>query len=617
VNDDRRPPESGGPPPAARSPQDPIGELAANLGRLARDAPEELKRHVATLSVREQAELALRLPAPQRLELLLHAPKPMRLVRSLADADLYLTVRGLGATDALPLLSLGSASQIHHLIDLESWRTDRFDAQRAGAWVALLVEAGEPTLRRFLRAADDELLALLFQSWLRIEQIEYEDGAEKHGHGESEAGTERGMMPPDGYYRFSPRLAEHTPAIQRLLRCFCQLQPQRYQRILWSAQWELPSELEEQALHWRQSRLEEHGFPSRESALEVYAPPAGTRAHPEPPAPADPDGLAASRGPLMELDRGQPLVPAIESMPAELRERVLFETVSLANHLLVADGADTGEPVAHRRAMEKAAGYLNVALTARGAAGSREVARLLADGPVVELFREGYARATELARRARELVETAWAAAHPDALTLLDEPIESRMRALLEIRPLYVPLRGTDAGEPRDFRSVSEIHETRAALEMAEVVGDLLVGALGLDVARALDEAERSAAEPPRLGAFLMTAMAWHATRGELRGDPLPQAVLADFLRSVASRRTASTDAGERALEMLVRRLAARAGLEASRVALLQGFGRFALEKLAAECSALDPGIPVDPRYIGALLVESGQGAELESDSEE
>ena len=117
-------------------------------------------QRAGTRDVREQAELALRLPPRERLTLLLHAPRPMRLVRSLPDADLYLTVREIGPADAMPLMKLASASQILHLLDLESWRRDRFDGDRSGAWVALLLEADESALRRFLRTADDEHLAL-------------------------------------------------------------------------------------------------------------------------------------------------------------------------------------------------------------------------------------------------------------------------------------------------------------------------------------------------------------------------------------------------------------------------------------------------------------------------
>ncbi|HXV77418.1 MAG TPA: DUF6178 family protein, partial [Candidatus Polarisedimenticolaceae bacterium] len=256
-----------------------LAKLAVELARLARDAPERLAQRVSRLTIREQAELALRLPAAQRIELMLHAPKPMRLVRSLPDADLYLTVREVGPADAGSVLALASAAQLQHLIDLEAWRGDRFDGDRAGAWIALLLEAGEPALRRFLRHADEELLVLLFQRWIRVVQIEYEDGAEKHGHGEGEIGTEAGAITPDGYHRYSPSIAEHAPAIRRMLQVFFVDQPERYRQVVWGALWEMSSDIEEQALYWRQSRLEEHGFPDREQALSVYAAPLGARVH--------------------------------------------------------------------------------------------------------------------------------------------------------------------------------------------------------------------------------------------------------------------------------------------------------------------------------------------------
>ena len=37
-----------------------------------------------------------------------------------------------------------------------------------------------------------------------------------------------------------------------------------------SALFELPSEVEETALHWRASRLEEHGYPTWDEALSIY-----------------------------------------------------------------------------------------------------------------------------------------------------------------------------------------------------------------------------------------------------------------------------------------------------------------------------------------------------------
>ena len=128
-----------------------IERLAAELDELARHAPSRLAQRVAEMTVQQQAELALRLEPRQRMELLLHAPKPMRLVRALPDFDWYVTVREIGPADSLALIRLAAREQILHLFDLEAWRHDRFDGDRAGAWLAVLLESGEPALRRFLQ----------------------------------------------------------------------------------------------------------------------------------------------------------------------------------------------------------------------------------------------------------------------------------------------------------------------------------------------------------------------------------------------------------------------------------------------------------------------------------
>jgi hypothetical protein len=581
-----------------------ISALVAELAELAKHAPARLGERVASLGIREQAELALRLPARQRLELLLHAPRPMRLVRSLPEYEFYLTVREVGPTDALPLVALASAPQLQHLLDLESWRRDRFDAGRSGAWIALLLEAGEPALRRFLRSANDEQLALLLQRWLRAEPIVPEDGHEKHGHGFTEAGDERGLVSPDGNYRLSPVIKEHAPAAQRILQLFFLDQPERYHQVMWAALHELPAEAEEQALHWRQSRLEERGFPPWEEALAVYAPPVGTSSHPRPPAPVDPDGLAAPLSLLsLPIVRDQ-LGPALERLGDQMRDRVLHEFFGLGNHLLVADGEDTGDPAAHRVALEKAAGYVGIALEIRGVSNAAHASETVASLPLIELFREGYASAVELQQRARSLTEAGWAATHPRALGLLDTPIRERLDALLEPRPLYYEVGDEETpGGTRPFRSTTDLRETRVALDIAEGVGRLLVDRLGLDLPRALDRQRPERAEPPRFSTFVLTFLAWHAARGELRGDPLPGDVLSDFLRNVASRRTADPEAPARALDAWVRSLRDRFALDAQEAAVLVAFGRACLEQLAAECGSLDPGTPVDPRYVPCLLI--------------
>src|SRR6201988_5399233 len=92
-----------------------IDALASELGPLARTDPDALTARLAALNVREQAELAIRLPAKEGLEMLLHAPKPMALYLPLPDGEVCLTVRQVGPYDALPVCAPPWAAQFGHL----------------------------------------------------------------------------------------------------------------------------------------------------------------------------------------------------------------------------------------------------------------------------------------------------------------------------------------------------------------------------------------------------------------------------------------------------------------------------------------------------------------------
>jgi Family of unknown function (DUF6178) len=558
----------------------PPSDRLSDLLELARRAPDELAARIERLTLGQKVELALRVPPARRLDLLLHARRPREVVRALPDAELYLTVREVGPTDALPLLALASTEQLLHVLDLESWRGDRFDADRAGAWLALVLEADERATTRVLRALDDQVLALVLHDWIRIEPIVNENEmAELGGSGISESGDDRGQVTPDGHYRFLPSIVEHAPAIRRILQLLFVDDRARYDRLLWQALWETSAELEEQALYWRQSRLEEHGYPTPEDALAIYAPPSGQLTV-ETPAPAAAPGgtpVAILRSPRARTV----LVPALDRLDDDARDRVLFEFVALANRVLVADGADAGDPAAHKAALETAAGYVTIALEARDATDAPRAAAVLTRASTIELFREGYARAAELGARARALGRTGW------ALELLDLPIRETVERLLEPRP-RTP-RGTA------FATLAEIETSRAALEMAEVVGRCILEGVGFDARRLLPD--------HRLSAALLTLLAWQATRQTISTDPLPPDVASDFLRTIASRRTAAPDAAARALDRLVQRLAHDQRLGARDIAVLQAFGRFCLEQLADECGDLDPGVPLDRRAVACLLL--------------
>jgi hypothetical protein len=588
--------------PAPRSAAE-IEVLAREAGPLARSDPGSLAKRLAEVSLRDQAEVALRLPARERLEILLHSPAPMKLVRALPDFEVYLTVREVGPGDALPLLALASASQLVHLVDLEAWRGDRFDAARAGAWVALLLEAGEPAVLRFLRSSDDEVLVLLFATWAGIEPIVPEDGPDSQGTGETESGTELGFVSPDGQHRFRPLISEHAAAVRRVAEILFHDRQERYRRIVWATESEILAEVEEEAWRWRQSRIEEHGFPPLEEALAVYAPPQGTEAAAEEFLPPDVQAAPAPRTALRVIGAGSVLTTAVDLLPPATREGVLLQLTSLANHLLVADSGDAGDPEAHRAAIEKAASFVGIALAARGVRDPSATAPVISRVPLKELFREGHERAASLRRRAFGLLREGWASAHPRALDLLDAPILPRVKALLGPRALHWDPSAAAGKEVREFRSLTEVEESRVALDVAEILGRVFVERLGLRVAAVLDETERVTGGPPRFSTLLLTALAWHAVRGEFRVEALPAEVTASFLEKVASKRTAPAGASSEAMDAFLARLVLEAGLGAREGAALRAFAVACLDRLAQQCGDLSPSIPPDPRFVSCLLL--------------
>ena len=67
---------------------------------------------------------------------------------------------------------------------------------------------------------------------------------------------------------------------------------------------------------------------------------------------------------------------------------------------------------------------------------------------------------------------------------------------------------------------------------------------------------------------------------------------------------SAPPDAPARALTALTRRLVEAFDLSSRQVALWQAFSRACLERLSSECASLDPGVPLDSRFISCLLVK-------------
>ena len=576
---------------------DPIGDLAIVLANWARKQPQRLKTELAKLSDQDQVELALRLPAESRLELCLHAPQPMKLVRQLPDGEFHRTVRGVEPTEAMPLMALSSASQVMHLLDLECWRKDRFDAARAGAWIAVLIDSGDETLTRLLRHADDELLALLLVQWLQLRPIESDENAEVKGSDLSEMGDEEGLVTPDGFYRFEPLHPEHNNQASRFLRQLFSENSERYSTLLWLATTELPSVLEVAALKWRDSRLEEHGWPDFEEAHQIYSDPPKA---PVPPKRSDMPEMAgkASRLPF-RLDAQPNWLVQLKSHPE--REWLLFELGAIANRVCIADQMDIGDPEAHKLAMSRACAMVQLSLEHE----TQDAHQALSQKGLMDRFREGWEYVTSIGEKALELKNNGWPSTHPEAIKLLDPPLDLQIDALLQPRPNLILIDPEGEIKQREFQSKQDLEVAQQHLRLAEMLGHVFFARLGLMPESILGPQNTPAPKDhPRFSTLFLTLLVhWQTQRAHIL-EALSIQQLRPFLKEIAHHSNDPAKAREVADE-LIESLIAIKSVDPQYELLLKKYAQACLAQMHEHLSKLDPEGHLEPAWIGCLLLES------------
>jgi hypothetical protein len=460
----------------------------------------------------------------RRLDLILDVPDPGALVRALPADELYFTIREIGLADAIELVQLASAEQFRIFLDLDAWRHGQFEPRRALPWLRA-ARAGAPQdsrlaarLARKMRALDRELVYLVLRDAILVHDLRVND--------DPEIASDQAWKTSDGAY-FIEFLVEGSDfvAVRGLLDDLEAENPFLSSRLLGALAYELPSELEETALRWRQGRLADLGYPSLEEALSWYArPPARTTEAPGQPGRA-PGFFLAPLGDRSLLARAAATLDAVD------REALEMQLVTAGNAVLVADGIDPVDLEQVRAAVTGARAMVELGLERLAAGDETRAAEALAGTAVKRLFQEGFGRVLELSWRAERIFK-AGGAGHRSA-PLLDAPLGELMAALSSRRPRLHPgieqprdtwgTPGVAALEPRRFLTTGDLVLASAALDLCDGLATL---------ARELVLAPTSSeGEAPRLSALYLTALA-----NERMGRPFePAPVSARDLPAVAA----------------------------------------------------------------------------------
>ena len=444
------------------------------------------------------------LPARERLDALVASSDAAALVQALPPEQLYATVAEVGLADASELVQLATPAQFQSLVDLGAWKRDALDPHALLEWLqATRGDEPEAHLRK-LHGLDLELLESMLRAFTVVHDLEETPDPAVEGVTLDSA---------DGRYRVEMKVeGPEQAALRALLLDLMGEDPLGFSRLLEALRWEVPSEMEEEALRFRRARLADLGFPDPETAAGLYA----SVRLPTLPA-ASSSELARREG--RRVDFVQAALAGLE--PVEV-ENALEELRGVFNAALVADGADPGDLEAFRASAERARDTLGLGLEYLTGGDPRRAAAVVRETPFRQVFQTGFSLGLRLRHRADRLAKRPLS--RVDGQWLLWPEQAAAIAALRRARPMRaLPVEGA---EPVPFRSLAEIRHAERELERAEQQQALLAALLGgsEENARAALDALGPAWPAGGPPAVLAAAVAHALLDGRARVAPVPAA---------------------------------------------------------------------------------------------
>jgi hypothetical protein len=365
---------------SARQPST-IGDVSGpGLLRLSRSSRAAARRALSRLSPAEQAEACRELRPEVRSEFLMLCDHPEDVVPLLPEADLAISIRASGMSDAAWLLEVASPEQRVACIDLDCWQTWELERGRIVEWVDALIEAGRPTLLKALQEWDPEVWLLAVRGMTEVAVLGKEDEPPP------------GWMTQDGVVYWKPGSDEDFARVNEIAQAsFAEATP-RYWQLVYGLLFELPSEVEEYAIKWHTARMGDLGFPDLEQAMGIYRPlrPEGARVIEV--SSDDDEEDASAVVPLAQLPKqlaGSLVGEALAELPPARAAEILGYVLGVANAVAVADRLRLSEPDSIPQALETAVRGMDLGLRELAGLRGSTPAEVLDRTPPVDLFRIG------------------------------------------------------------------------------------------------------------------------------------------------------------------------------------------------------------------------------------
>lgn len=394
-----------------------------------------------------RAELVRRLTelAPRnRIDAMMEEVDGKALVRSLPAEDVYSTIIDVGLPDSTEIVQLATPEQFRTFVDLAAWQRDRMDPLEVLHWLRAARGDDDEDFVKKLGSLDMEVLELVYKRLVIIHDLEENPDVDTEGPT---------MEMPEGKYLLEFRIeGVDEAALRRLTYDLVTHNPFELGRFLEAVRWEAMTELEEAAYQFRRARLEDLGFPPLDEAIKVFAW-------------VDPEKVGVKGKAQSALAQPQGRVDyvaaAFQGLDPVERQNLEGEVRYLVNCVLVADGAEPGDPLAIKRLSEHARDYLDLGLEHYTGGDPALATDVVRETTLRMLFQCGFSLTLRLKRQVEKLVHEEGSRFGETWLALEEE--SAALGALLQRRPLKalkVP-----GAEPVPFRSRREVAESEASLQ--------------------------------------------------------------------------------------------------------------------------------------------------------
>lgn len=401
---------------------------------------EERRAHQSPL---ENIERSLPPGEPaEQVKAIIEMDDPVGYLQSLDSQVFYQLIKSAGWDQTYDLIHYATPRQIQNFVDFDCWTRDRLICDKMDKWIlALVTEADDAKLKEVCRNLDPEVLAIYFKTHLEVDEL---DEGRIPDHLEGNVATS-----PDGVYAIVFPDDEDKAALLRTLidRLYAADRVLAW-TLLEAVRWELVSEMEEFAYKWRNSRLEEFGFVTREEAVEVYSylDPQRYRERvdremtPEEHVERlDPDKLDLPAVLEDELDEEFYAYAALSQLDdPDTVKRVVFQIGALTNRTMIADGIEPGEVESGREVIRRTLGYLSLGLEFLSRADLDLATEQLSTLPVKRIFQTGFSLPRKLQARLESLEHRpTLSIVEGDRYSLLDDDERALAESLSRPRPTF------------------------------------------------------------------------------------------------------------------------------------------------------------------------------------